>query len=123
MQLGGQPGFPQRAGMVTALASLVIALAPAITAVTDLGCGDGSMLARLDLPPYIKGWGYELGAGDVEHARSRGLDVRQADILAEPLEYGDLIIASEVLEHLEDPASFLKALPPDGLSDRLLAVR
>jgi trans-aconitate methyltransferase len=113
MNLEGQPGFAQRAKLVTDLAHLVLHFS--CGSVTDLGCGDGSLLARLRLRPGVYAWGYELGSGDVAHALSRGLDVRQADIVAGDLEYGDLLIASEVLEHLADPAAFLKGLP-----DRLL---
>ena len=112
MDLRNQPGFLQRATMTADLVSLAASLTGAAT-VTDLGCGDGSLLAML--PPHLDAWGYELGSGDVTHARSRGLDVRQADILSGQLEYGDLIIASEVLEHLADPVAFLKALPHDPL--------
>jgi hypothetical protein len=113
MMLEGQPGFAQRSGMVAALAGLVLALRPGVTTtVTDLGCGDGSLLAMLHAR---RAWGYELGAGDVAHGQRCGLDVRQADILADDLEYGNLLIASEVLEHLADPVAFLKGLP-----DRLL---
>jgi trans-aconitate methyltransferase len=113
MNLEGQPGFAQRAKLVADLARLVIGVS-LVGTVTELGCGDGSLLARLGRPGGSC-WGYELGIGDVDHARSRGLDVMQADILTDQLEYGDLIIASEVLEHFADPVSFLKRLP-----DRLL---
>ena len=113
MRLEGQPGFAERAGQVAGLAALAAALKPGVATVTELGCGDGALLARM--PSWLTGWGYELGAGDVKMARSRGLDVRQADILADDLEYGDLLIVSEVLEHLADPHKFLLSLP-----DRLL---
>lgn len=114
MDLENQPGFRQRSYMVADLARLVVALRPGVTTtVTDLGCGDGSLLAMLDLPPHVRAWGYEIGAGDVTHGRSRKLDVRQADILTGPLDYGGLLICSEVLEHIADPAGFLKGLP-DG---------
>lgn len=110
MDLANQPGFPQRAKMTAELVRLAAALSGAAT-VTDLGCGDGSLLAML--PAHLTAWGYEAGAGDVAHARYRGLDVRQADILLDDLEDGELIVASEVLEHLEDPVAFLKSLPHD----------
>lgn len=113
MNLTDQPGFAQRAKLVSDLARLLFGVRPDLGTVTDLGCGDGSLLAMLPR----RAWGYELGAGDVAHALSRELDVRQADILADELEYGDLLIASEVLEHLADPVAFLKGLP-----DRLLIV-
>jgi trans-aconitate methyltransferase len=110
MNLAAQPGFGQRAQMVGDLVRVVARghNDPPQT-VTDLGCGDGALLATL--PPWLRCWGYEIGAGDVAHARARGLDVRQADILTGDLDYGDLLIASEVLEHLDDPAGFLRGLP------------
>jgi hypothetical protein len=112
MELAHQPGFPQRAAMVTGLARLVIEMRR-IGTVTDLGCGDGEMLAML--PPSVAAWGYEIGLGDAAAGWARGLDVRQADILTDPLAYGKLLIAAEVLEHLDDPVAFLKGLP-----DRIL---
>lgn len=113
MNLERQPGFAQRAKLVADLARLVCELRPDIASVSDLGCGDGSLLNRM--PAYLERWGYELGASDVGHAVDRlGLDVRQADILRSPLEYGDLIVASEVLEHLADPVGFLKGLPDEA---------
>jgi hypothetical protein len=111
MDLAHQPGFAQRAAMVTGLVALVVQFTGALT-VTDLGCGDGEMLAML--PPGLIAWGYEIGSGDVRAAQARGLDVWQADIIADPsLEYGRILIVSEVLEHLDDPAGFLDALPDD----------
>lgn len=114
MDLKGQPGFGQRARMVADLVRLCAALGGHAT-VTDLGCGDGSLLAMM--PPHLTCWGYEIGAGDVAHAQAHGRDVRRANIItdAPTLDYGDVIIASEVLEHLADPSGFLKGLP-----DRLL---
>jgi hypothetical protein len=109
MMLESQPGFQQRAHMMCGLVRLVLALRPDVCTVTDLGCGDGSMLARLGLGKQA--WGYELGGGDVTHARGAGLDVRAANILTDELTYGDLLIASEVLEHLADPVKFLERLP------------
>lgn len=112
MDLAHQPGFPRRAKMVTDLAQLLVELRSEITVITELGCGDGSLLATLAELPKIDGCvGYEIGAGDVAAAQARGLEVRQADILTDDLFYGGLLIASEVLEHLTDPVAFLKALP------------
>jgi hypothetical protein len=113
MRLEGQPGFAQRAKLVADLARLLAGLRRDIATITELGCGDGSLLAML---PKLDGRvGYEIGAGDVAAARARGLNVEQADILTGDLFYGHLIVVSEVLEHLADPVGFLANLP-----DRLL---
>ncbi len=109
MDLENQPGFAQRADMVARLVLLASGLRPGIRSVTDLGCGDGSLLTRL--PSHLTVWGYEIGPGDVAAGVARNLDVRHADILRDSLDYGDLLVASEVLEHLADPRAFLKALP------------
>lgn len=124
MDLKNQPGFAQRAQMIADLVELVLALktsspvsnslsvTSSLLSVTDLGCGDGSLLELLQLG--WRAWGYEIGSGDVEHAQSRGLDVRQRNIITDRLEYGDVIIASEVLEHIAEPVKFLRALPADS---------
>lgn len=88
--------------------------ARATEALTDLGCGDGSFLELLrasgEMPP-VRAWGYDAGTGNVEVARQKGLDVRQANILTDELEYGDIITVTEVIEHLLDPHTFLRSLP------------
>src|SRR6185437_7029078 len=91
MDLEGQPGFSQRADMVARLARLVMALRP-VESVTDLGCGDGSLLARL--APAVPAWGYDLGAADLAHGRARGLDLLEGDITSGALDYGEMLIAS-----------------------------
>jgi methyltransferase family protein len=116
MNLEGQPGFAQRARLVT---DLVCYAAP-VSAICDLGCGDGALLARLKAEPELDGipmWGYDLGAADVAHGRARGLDLRLADVTGAGLDYGSLAIASEVAEHLEDPEEFLR-----GIGSRFLVV-
>ena len=102
MRLERQPGFTQRAALVTGLARLVLHLKPYTATVTDLGCGDGAMLAML--PLGVRKWGYELGEGDVLQGHRRGLDIRQKNIVTDALEYGDVLIASEVLEHPATPS-------------------
>jgi 2-polyprenyl-3-methyl-5-hydroxy-6-metoxy-1,4-benzoquinol methylase len=110
MDLENQPGFKQRAQMVTNLVNLVMGLsADESLRVTDVGCGDGALLKILAMSQ--RAWGYELGTGDVQHAQAQGLDVRQCDIITDELEYGDVVIASEVLEHLADPVRFLQRIP------------
>ena len=112
MGLRMQPGFMQRARMVVDLVKLSI-IVGGYTSVTDLGCGDGELLTMMPPENVAKSWGYELGKSDVQYGIRRGLDVRQANIVTGScrLEYGEIVVISEVLEHLADPRSLLKSLP------------
>lgn len=111
MNLEGQPGFPARAQLVVDLARLVYETR--VESISELGCGDGSLLARIAYSGVgARCWGYDLGLADIAYGRTRGLDLRYGDIVAgEGIEYGELIIASEVVEHIEDPEGFLRRLP------------
>lgn len=76
----------------------------------DVGCGHGAFLARVSR----QGWravGVDFDADAVEAAKSAyGLDVRVGglDTLTEHREDFDVITASHVIEHVEDPADFLR---------------
>jgi 2-polyprenyl-3-methyl-5-hydroxy-6-metoxy-1,4-benzoquinol methylase len=87
----------------------------------DVGCATGSLLAVL----RERGWqvrGVEISTPQAEYARTkRGLDVRDL-----PLEKNNfpeneftLVLASHVIEHLNDPAAFVREvyriLSPGGL--------
>jgi len=106
---GHQRGHSQRIQMVADLIADLHAKDP-VSSVTDLGAGDGSLLTHLwDLG--VPMWGYDAGAENVERARVNGVDVRSADLLSDEMEYGDLVAASEVVEHLLDPHDFVRNLP------------
>jgi predicted TPR repeat methyltransferase len=110
---GHQLGHQERTAMVSALIRQFVANHD-VASLSDLGCGDGSLLTQIsDLP--IAAWGYDAGSANVAHAQRQGLDVRQADILAPGLDYGELITASEVVEHLVDPHGFIAGLPGRAL--------
>ncbi len=88
--------------------------------VLDVGCAAGNLLVRY----RALGWsvkGVEMSAQACEIARSRGLEVHEGTILDAPFEGEsfDLIILSHVIEHVLDPARFLKRcaefLAPGGL--------
>ena len=109
-----QAGHAQRQAMVAGIIRTVAEEPEPLASLTDLGCGDGSLLALIkDLP--VKAWGYDLGAGNLARAAELGVDVREANILTDLLEYGELIVASEVVEHLADPERFLRGLPGQSL--------
>lgn len=78
-----------------------------VRSVSDLGCGDGGLLSLL--PDDLPAWGYDLQATNVIAARVA--HVSRADVLTDPVRYGDLSVATEMLEHLVDPHGFLRKLP------------
>jgi hypothetical protein len=108
-----QLGHAERTAMVANLIRTFVADYD-ISSLVDLGCGDGSLLGQLkDIP--ISMWGYDAGTQNRQRAIDEGLDVRQADLLTTTLEYGELIVATEVVEHLVDPRKFIAGLPGDRL--------
>jgi trans-aconitate methyltransferase len=80
--------------------------------ITDLGAGDGSLLARLTGLFRGKCWGYDLGDANRARAAKMGRDVRHGDIVdgLDTLELGDLVVCTEVVEHLLDPHAWLARL-------------
>ena len=70
-----------------------------------------------------EGWnafGLESSSAAVILARSKGLSVEEGDFLSLPLPSGfDVIVMSELIEHLTDPVPFLRRafeiLRPGGL--------
>jgi trans-aconitate methyltransferase len=108
-----QRGHAERTNMV---ADLVVEVAREhdVQAVTDLGCGDGALLAKIRRRnPRLRTWGYDLGRENLYVATAlREVDARLGNILTtEGLELGDLLVASEVVEHLYDPRGFITGLP------------
>ncbi|HTY09204.1 MAG TPA: methyltransferase domain-containing protein [Candidatus Edwardsbacteria bacterium] len=89
--------------------------------VLDLGCGDGVALERLrqELPDAAL-LGLDFSAVALGRVRGRGLDALLGDCASLPLRpaYADLVVASEVLEHVADvPAALAEArrvLKPGG---------
>ncbi len=90
-----------------------------IKTVTDVCCGDGGLLEYLsDFFNYndVKAWGYDFQPSNVEHAQKRrGVDVRFADVVNDDLEYGELVILTECLEHFYQPHEYLQKLAIKGV--------
>jgi len=83
--------------------------------VLDVGCGEGLLTGWLsERLPGATVEGFEGRAEAVEEFRVRnpGLAVHQGDLYALPFADGefDLVVALEVLDHLEDPAAALREL-------------
>lgn len=85
-----------------------VAMAKGLKTLVDLGSGDGGLLSLLG--PAIRGWGYDLAPSNVEAAKDRGVDVRQGDVVAGEIEWGQIAVATEMLEHLVDPHAFVRTI-------------
>ncbi len=88
-------------------------LAPATVA--DIGCGCGAILACLQphLPVTCELTGYDISPQAIELCRTRANDrlrFQQADFTVETGARVDLALVIDVIEHLEDYFSFLRAL-------------
>jgi SAM-dependent methyltransferase len=87
--------------------------------VLDAGCATGALLEKL----RDRGWacaGVEVSPAAEYARRERGLDVRQASLEEArfPAASFDLVLASHLIEHLNDPAAFVRevhrVLAPGG---------
>ena len=76
--------------------------------IVDLGAGDGGLLSLLPEPFRSCSYGYEIISDSVRYANQvRGVDVREADVLRTGVHHDGVCVATEMLEHLEDPHRFL----------------
>lgn len=80
--------------------------------VADFGCGNGGLL---ELIPTEKKWGYDLQPSNVTDAQEKERPVTFRDFVNEPVDYADIIIMTETLEHLVDPHGYLKKLKDLGV--------
>lgn len=104
-----QAGHAERTAMVRQLVADIIGDEPELLTLSDLGCGDGSLLRALD-GLGLNVWGYDAGRENVAKAVAGGLDVQRRDILTDAVEYGSLVTCCEVVEHLRDPHAFVARL-------------
>jgi SAM-dependent methyltransferase len=97
------------AKFINELAREHVAAGGPLLQVVDLGCGDGGLLSLLD-SNLVRGWGYDLQMSNVEASRKRGVDVRYGDVVEhfDLIDWGDLVVCTEFLEHLVAPEAFLQ---------------
>ena len=100
---------------------------PAGSTVLDFGCGNGSFLARLQGHGWkLIGSDFSLTGIEIARANFPGIDFYLADVSSEsagiPSGSVDVIISTEVIEHLYNPRGFLRNAAPtpcSSLAERL----
>ena len=79
--------------------------------ILEIGCGSGALLQ--DLQQYGTAYGLDVAAPALANCRERGLDcVSLADVTALPFddEQFNVVIAIDVLEHVEDDAAAIREI-------------
>ena len=91
--------------------------------VLEVGCGPGDLASRI-LPPQVDYLGIDIDETEIEIARKQHpqLSFQAGSAYELPVESNsfDLVIACEVLEHLEDPAKALAEI--DRVANRWVLV-
>ena len=85
--------------------------------ICEVGCGAGEILRQLQeqLDETSEFWGYDISPQAYEFAKERAnerLHFKLADITQEQDTSFEVILVMDVVEHLEDYFSFLRALKP-----------
>lgn len=79
-----------------------------LSTVCDLGAGDGGLLSLL--PDSLIAWGYDLQPSNIEGALERGVMVELGNVLEHGIGDRDVSVATEMLEHLVNPHSFVASI-------------
>lgn len=86
---------------------------------SDLGCGDGGLLSLIKDIPDVVSWGYDFTPANAEGWAERGVTAYLRDVFGaggpvddglETAVLGDVVVVTEVLEHLADPHGVLRTL-------------
>lgn len=91
------------------------ARAAAIDEICDVGAGDGALLQLLPQPLRSNSFGWDASVHNAGYAQlARGVAVAAADVVSglerDRLALAPVVVCTEVLEHLENPHAFVRAL-------------
>lgn len=96
--------------------------------VLDVGCGNGTQLALSLVQDGFRLTGVDTDERSIEHARRLSLEAANAEFICgkveelSPAELFDVVILSEVLEHMTEPAALLEASVARMAANALLIV-
>lgn len=116
-----QPDHRPRLEVAARTVMEVVSAPTGVASVSDLGCGDGGLLQLLHRGGCpVPAWGYDFTPANVDGGRERGVDVRYVDVFdpaSRPhVDLGDVVVMTEVLEHVADPDAVLGWLRDEGIS-------
>lgn len=92
--------------------------------VSDLGCGDGGLLSLVqDLAEVTEAWGYDFTPANAQGWRERGVSAMLINFVEElrVVKLGDIVVLTEVLEHLADPHGLLDRIVRTELASYVVA--
>lgn len=92
---------------------------------TDLGCGDGGLLALVDASPLdLFTWGYDFQPSNAAGWAERGVRAQALDVFGEDwprVAVGRIVVCTEVLEHLAEPHQALRRISDDHSPEFIVA--
>jgi 2-polyprenyl-3-methyl-5-hydroxy-6-metoxy-1,4-benzoquinol methylase len=91
--------------------------------VSDLGCGDGGLLSLIMGDVHFA-WGYDFQPSNAEGWAQRGVNASQLDVFNgdwDEVAFGNVVIMTEVLEHLADPHGILRRLHAEQNVNHIVA--
>ena len=106
------PGAPRETARQRVYADWIGAQCPDPPAsIFDAGCGNGSLLLALGARwPAARLRGVDASPESVAHARAAGIDAAAGLLEQAPRQPADLVISVNVVEHTDDPMTFVAAL-------------
>ena len=91
---------------------------PPDVTISDFGCGDGGLLSLLKDMPHTKSWGYDFQPTSQVGWAERGVNAYPLDVFGKDrhkVEVGEVVVCTEVLEHLADPHEVVEWLAGESL--------
>jgi hypothetical protein len=84
-----------------------------LVTVSDLGCGDGGLLSLLSEIAGVQAWGYDFQPSNAVGWLERRVTAEFADVFGtdrDLVDYGEVVVLTEVLEHLADPHGVIRRI-------------
>jgi ubiquinone/menaquinone biosynthesis C-methylase UbiE len=86
--------------------------------IADFGCGNGGLIREIQKTlQKNKIWGYDLQPSNIEDSHNKGNadNIKYLDFVNNDVEFPQIAICTEVLEHLVNPDAFIKRLLDNGV--------